>query len=72
MKVFAGVCLWKKPGRARGEENVRVRSMHRFLLRFNLFYCYFKCTFLSLEPMCQRKMFMFMLCILMNNKDLFD
>ena len=25
-----------------------------------------------LEPMCQRKMFIFMLCILMNNKDLFD
>ena len=25
-----------------------------------------------LEPMCQRKMFLFMLCILMNNKDLSD
>ena len=30
-------------------------------------YCYFKCTFLSLEPMCQRKIVIFMLCILMNN-----
>ena len=66
--VFAGVCLWKKPGRARGGENVRVRYIHRFLLRFILFY--FKCTFLSLAPMCQRKIFIFMLCILMNNKDL--
>ena len=37
-----------------------------------LFYCYFKCTFLSLESMCQRKFFIFMLCLLMNNKDLFD
>ena len=27
---------------------------------------------LSLEPMCQRKIFIFMLCILLNNKDLFD
>ena len=68
----AGVCLWKKPGRARGGENVRVRHIHLFLLRFILFYCYFKCTFLSLEPVCQRKFFIFMLCILMNNKDLFD
>ena len=25
-----------------------------------------------LEPMCQRKIFIFSLCILMNNKDLFD
>ena len=25
-----------------------------------------------IEPMCQRKMLIFMLCILMNNKDLFD
>ena len=37
--VFAGVCLWKKPGRARGRENVRVRFIHIFLLRFILFYC---------------------------------
>ena len=35
-------------------------------------YCDFKCTFLSLEPMCQRKMFIFTLCIFMNSKDLFD
>ena len=66
--VFAGVCLWKKPERARGGENVRVRYIHIFLLRFILLY-YFKCTFLSLEPLCQRKIFIFMLCILMNNKD---
>ena len=25
-----------------------------------------------LEPMCQRKVFIFILCLLMNNKDLFD
>ena len=43
-----------------------------FSLRCSLFYCYFICTFLSLEPMCQRKIFIFMLCILMNNKDLCD
>ena len=72
LHVFAGVCLWKKLGRVRGGENVRVRYIHIFLLHFILFYCYFKCTFLSLEPMCQRKIFIFMLCILMNNKDLFD
>ena len=59
-------------GRARGEENVRVRYIRIFLLRFILFYCYFKRTFLSLEPMGQRKVFIFMLCILMNKKDLFD
>ena len=35
-------------------------------------YCYFKCTFLSLEPVCLRIFIIFMLCILMNNKDLFD
>ena len=34
--------------------------------------CYFKCTFLSLEPMCQRKVLIFMFCLLMNNKDWFD
>ena len=49
--VFAAVCQWKKPGLAIGRENVRVRYIHIFLLRFILFYCYFKCTFLSLEPM---------------------
>ena len=70
--VFAGVCLWKKPGRAIGGENVRVRYIHIFLLRFILFYCYLKRIFLSLEPMCQRNIFIFMLCILMNNKDWFD
>ena len=32
----AGVCLWKKAGRAREGENVRVRSTHTFLLRFIL------------------------------------
>ena len=40
-----------------------------FTFYFILFYCYFKCTFLSLEY--QRKILIFMLCILMNNKDLF-
>ena len=71
--VFGGVCLWKKPGRANGGENVRVRYMYIFLYVFFLnIYCYFKCTFLSLEPVCQRKIFIFMLCILMNNTDLFD
>ena len=70
--VFAGACLWKKPEQARGGENVRVKSMHIFLLRFILFYCYFKYTFLSLESMCQRKFFILMLCILMNNKYVFD
>ena len=34
-------------------------------------YCYFKCTCLSLEPMCQRIIFIVMLCILMNNEDWF-
>ena len=34
-------------GGARGGENVRVRCIHLFLLRFISFYCYFKCTFLS-------------------------
>ena len=69
LHVFAGVRLWKKPGRARGGENVRVRYIYFFYV---LFYCYFKCTFLSLEPMCQRKILIFMLCILMTNKDLID
>ena len=49
--VFAAVCQRKKPGLAIGRENVRVSYIHIFLLRFILFYCYFKCTFLSLEPM---------------------
>ena len=53
-------------------ENVRLRYIHIFLLRFISFYCYFKCTFLSLEPMCHRTIFIFMLCIMMNNKELFD
>ena len=34
--VSAGVCLWEKPGRARGGENVRVRYIHIFLLHFIL------------------------------------
>ena len=63
--VFAGVCL----GRARECESEIYIYIHFF---YNLFYCYFKCTFLSLELMCQRKIFTFMLCILMNNKDLLD
>ena len=65
--VFAGVCLWHKPGRARGGEKEWDIYIYFFYV---LFYCYFKCAFLSLEPMGQRKNFIFMLCILMNNKDL--
>ena len=62
----------EEAGAARGGENVKVRYIHLFLLRFISCYCYFKCTFLSLVSMCQRKIFIFMLYILMNNKDLFD
>ena len=52
----------------RGRECESEVYIHIFLLRFILFYCYFKCTFLSLEPMCQRiYFFIFMLCIYMNN-----
>ena len=69
LHVFAGVRLWKKPGQARGGENVRVRYIYFFYVLFD---CSFKCTFLSLEPMCQRKILIFMLCILMTNKDLID
>ena len=36
-----------------------------FILYLSLFQMYL------LEPMCQRKIYIFMLCILMNNKDLF-
>ena len=63
-------CMSVEEARA-GEkgENLRERYIHFFLLPFILFYCYFKCTCLSLEPMCQRRIFMFMLCMLMNNKD---
>ena len=43
-----------------------------FYVFFKYIYCYFKCTFLSIEPMCQREIFIFILGILMNNKDLFD
>ena len=64
----SGVCLWKKPGWARGGENVRVRYIHLFLLRFIIL----NVPFSSLEPICQRNFFFFMLCILMNNKDLID
>ena len=63
----------KKPGRTRGRENVRVRYIYFFYVLF-----YFIVilnvpfwAFLSPEPMCQRKILIFMLCILMNNKDLF-
>ena len=49
---------------------MRVRYI-RIYISFT-FYFIVKCTFLSLEPMCQRKIFIFMLCMLMNNKDLFD
>ena len=36
--VFAGVCLWKKPGpRARGGENVRVRYIYIYFF-YVLFY----------------------------------
>ena len=63
--VFAGVCLWKKPGQAKGGENVS--EIYKYIS-----YCYFNFTFLSLEPMCQRKIFIFMLCIMIINKDLFD
>ena len=41
-----------------------------FTFHFVLFH--FKCTFLSLESMCQRKIKKIMLYILMNNKGLFD
>ena len=44
------VCLWKKPGRARGRENVRVRYI------FYVFVLYLF-LFLSLEPMSQRNNF---------------
>ena len=53
----------------RGRECESEVYIHIFLLRFILFYCYFKCTFLSLEPMCQRKISIFTLYILMTNKD---
>ena len=53
----------------RGRECESEIYTYIFLLRFILFYCYFKCTFLSLEPMCQRQIYIFMLCILINNKD---
>ena len=66
--VCGGVCLWKKPGRARGGENVRVRYIHIYFF-YVLFNFNFKCTFLSLEPVWQRKIYIFMLCILMNNND---
>ena len=57
----------EKPGQARGGENVRVR--YKYVFVYVLFYCYFPCAFLSLEPLCQRKILIFMLCILMNSKD---
>ena len=60
--VFAGACQWKKSGQASGE-----RMWEWDFYVFILYYCYFKCTFL-----CQRKILNFLLCILMNNKDLFD
>ena len=49
--VFAGVCLWKKPGRARGGENVRVRYIHIYFTFYFILLLSVKCTFLSLEPM---------------------
>ena len=49
--VFAGVCLWKKPGRARGGENVIYVYIYiyTFILYSSLFLIYL------LEPMCSRK-----------------
>ena len=41
----SGVCLWKKPGWARGGENVRARYIHLFLLCFIIL----NVPFLSLE-----------------------
>ena len=63
--VFAGVCLWHKPGRARGRE--KVRYIHIFLLRFIVI---FNVPFWVLSPCVKGKKIIFMLCILMNNKDL--
>ena len=60
----------EEAGRARGEENVRVRYIHIYFFDV-LFYfiVILNVPFLSLEPKCQGKIFIFRLCILMNNKD---
>ena len=77
MHVCAGVCTCsehylcvcrcmsvEEAGAGEWGENARERFL--FILYLLLFYMYL------LEPMCQRKILIFMLCILMNNKDLFD
>ena len=45
-----------------GERNVRVRFLRIYFI-FIVILLYLQ------EPMCQRNIFIFMLCILMNNKD---
>ena len=59
-------------GKARAGE--RGRECERYIFFMYLFHicCYFKCTSLSLETMCQRKISILMLCILLNNRDLFE
>ena len=44
--VYAGVCLGRKPGRARSRENVSVRQRKENTYLF-YFFVYFKCSFLS-------------------------
>ena len=52
-----------------GERGENVRYI--FFAHLFYIYSYFKCTVLILEPMYQRNISMFMLCILMNNTDSF-
>ena len=56
----------EEAGAGKWGENVRVRFLHICLI----FIVIFKCTFSS--PGVKGTFFIFMLCILMNNKDLFD
>ena len=53
-----------------GAYNLYILYIYLFSTYLSYIYCYFKWSFLS--PVCQRKFFIFMLCILMYNKDLFD
>ena len=64
------VCGRSRGGREGRECESEIYTFISFTFHFILFH--FNCTFLSLESMCQRKIFIFMLYILMNNKDLFD
>ena len=58
--VFMGVCVWKKLWWVRGRDNMRVKQVK----------CIYLFEMYLPELVCQRKCLIFMLGIILNNKDL--